>query len=271
MLKPDQVKQQKWHKLNENMRITGADQISSLTQPDVHRKLVIMMTPLLAKAKHTQKYVDLYTCRGFDVLTVSLKPVQFLFPVIGSHRVRDNILTFLTSNSSLYSNYLIHGCSVGAYLSSELLATLRTKETNELNEIKAKIVGSVYDSIVDPEYTPYSFARSVVKSQFVANLLQLTIKAYLKLTHSFAAIHYQFATESFFMTPVKTPALIFASKNDALSNPEIVDKIKKTWESKAIQVTVKMWPNSQHAGHLYAHPDEYEQTLDHFIKSLKMN
>lgn len=45
---------------------------------------------MMAKPKHVLKYADLYLTKGFDVISVSCKPAQLMWPAKGS-QVFNNI------------------------------------------------------------------------------------------------------------------------------------------------------------------------------------
>lgn len=53
-------------------------------EPQVDKPLVVMLSWLMAKRKHINKYADFYIKRGFDVINVSITPWQLLWPLKGS-------------------------------------------------------------------------------------------------------------------------------------------------------------------------------------------
>jgi hypothetical protein len=48
------------------------------------RPVVVLVSWLLAKAKHIQKHAEIYLKQGFDVITLEIRPFHLLFPAKGS-------------------------------------------------------------------------------------------------------------------------------------------------------------------------------------------
>ena len=74
--------------------------------------------------------------------------------------------------------------------------------------------------------------------------------------------------EAFRDTPVKAPVLVFFCENDIMSNPQAVEELIDHWRKRGMDVTVKKWEDSTHAGHLRRHRQDYLTSLDTFICSL---
>lgn len=82
-----------------------------------------MLSWFQAEPKHLEKYCELYTNLGFDVLIVKINLLQLMRPVNGSQLVAAETWRFLDSNE-YYDRVLIHGFSVGGYLWGNLSAVL---------------------------------------------------------------------------------------------------------------------------------------------------
>lgn len=80
--------------------------------------------------------------------------------------------------------------------------------------------------------------------------------------------YFNTSIDVFWNTPVPAPALLFFCENDPLSDTRATEDLISYWQKKGINVTVKKWEDSTHAGHLKRHPQEYLSTLDSFLKSL---
>jgi len=78
-----------------------------------------MLEWLMAKKKHTGKFADLYLERGFDVLSVKVRPGQFMWPVKGSQLVAQSVLDLLSQKYTARP-IVIHGFSIGGYLWGEM-------------------------------------------------------------------------------------------------------------------------------------------------------
>lgn len=74
--------------------------------------------------------------------------------------------------------------------------------------------------------------------------------------------------DTFWNTPVTTPALFFFCENDPLSNPRAMEDVIDHWRKCGINTTAKKWEDSTHAGHLKRHQQEYLTTLNMFLHSL---
>lgn len=82
--------------------------------------------------------------------------------------------------------------------------------------------------------------------------------------------YFNASIDLFWNTPVKAPALFFFCENDALCDPEAMEKMMEHWGQQGITVTSRKWEKSIHAGHLWAHPQEYISILENFLHSVNM-
>lgn len=64
-------------------RVASVGNPTSL-RDDSNAPLVVILGWLLAKPQHLKKYSDIYTSKGFNVLTVSMSPWQFIWPTSGA-------------------------------------------------------------------------------------------------------------------------------------------------------------------------------------------
>lgn len=107
------------------------------------RPLAVLLSWMLAKDKHLERYRVLYFKRGFDVLTVKTEPIELLFPTRGSHPIAKNLISFLNEAVKQYPDVLVHAFSVGAYQFGELLVQMQ----NRKNQFKPEVIDSVKTSI----------------------------------------------------------------------------------------------------------------------------
>lgn len=68
--------------INKNMQIVSR-KLAAEKQSEV-KPLVVMFPWLLARKNHISKYYDIYLSRGYDVLSVSITPWQFFWPLTGT-------------------------------------------------------------------------------------------------------------------------------------------------------------------------------------------
>lgn len=80
------------YSITESMELMSYEDLvvnrSNKRTPDVilktNRPLVLVLPWLLAKPKHTKKYVELYLDKGFDVLTITITVWKVIWPMIGA-------------------------------------------------------------------------------------------------------------------------------------------------------------------------------------------
>lgn len=59
------------------------------------KPLVILLSWLMAKRKHINKYANFYLDKGFDVLNVNVSPWQLLWPVKGDFEFQNRFTTII--------------------------------------------------------------------------------------------------------------------------------------------------------------------------------
>ncbi|KAK7078798.1 hypothetical protein SK128_013930 [Halocaridina rubra] len=81
-------------------------------------EFVVLFTWLGAKQKYAYKYANCWTSRGHDVLHVTTSVRDLLFPKTGAEVTASRVVDFLDRADK---NILIHGLSVGSYLTQRVL------------------------------------------------------------------------------------------------------------------------------------------------------
>lgn len=122
------------------------------------KPLLVLLSWLLAKKKHVEKYAQLYLDQGFEVLHVSITPWQLLWPVKGSQIVAADVVKFLEQNVT-YHPLVLHGFSVGGYVWGECLVHMaRNMERYKsvINRIEAQVWDSAADITEIPEGVPFA-------------------------------------------------------------------------------------------------------------------
>lgn len=101
-----------------------------LTDSKPSRQLVILMSWMLAKEHHIEKYRKMYYNRGFDVLTCKTSPYDLLVPPDGVQKNVKHLIKYLDDHVlNVYPDVIIHAFSVGAYVWGELIVELYKKKT----------------------------------------------------------------------------------------------------------------------------------------------
>lgn len=227
------------------------------------KPLVIILAWMMAKAKHLEKYSEIYLSKGFDVLIVNMPPMDLLFPVTGSQVIAKNVLDFLKKNSQ-YENLLVHGFSVGAYLFGEIL--VKAKENpEEYQPIMDRFKGLIFDSAVDFEGLPKGFPRAVTTNPILSRMLEWYTNTHLKLMHDTATKHYLKSSQNFHFRHMSCPSLLIVSERDPVGNPTDNRKVASNWLSKGIEVEVKCFKDSIHCSHMIKYPKEYVEQVEKFL------
>lgn len=238
--------------------------------------LVVLLSWLMASEKYLEKYREIYLKKGFDVLTVKTRPDQFLFPTIGTQVVAQHLFDFLKNQVASYPNVVVHGFSVGAYQFSEFMVKLQdglhTKGSidGSCEIVRKSIKGVIFDSAVDVDGAPYGIAKAVAGNSKVADLIESSIRGYMKLCYPFATKHYERASRAFDNTPLRCPALLLVSQDDKLGNPAANERVRDRWQSFGIDVTWKCWDKSRHVAHLQNYPQEYRSIVHSFLSRINL-
>lgn len=103
-----------------------------------------MLEWLMAKKKHTSKFADLYLDRGFDVLSVKLRPWQLIWPVKGSQPVAGSLLNVLNTHYASRP-ILLHGFSVGGYLWGEVQLKM-SQDIAKYEQLVSSISGKFFST-----------------------------------------------------------------------------------------------------------------------------
>lgn len=232
------------------------------------RPLVVMFTWLLAKPRHVNKYVELYTRKGYDVLVVKTRPIDIAWPANAKEIARE-ILDYVTDGDQ--RPLLIHAFSVSSHVYAEMLDLVDA--VDKYSSVRYRIVGQVLDSCVLSRDSYEGIYSQASGNSFTQAAIKRVTETYFWMTNKYTMDSIIKVNEIFTGRPVKAPALILFSRDDhiatAKENDELVDQWRKHLEN---DLYVKCWQSSPHVGHLAKHRDEYEEAIYGFmgkIKSLK--
>ncbi|XP_022250053.1 transmembrane protein 53-like isoform X2 [Limulus polyphemus] len=247
--------------LSKNMKLTRNDSSNESNTP-----LVVLLAWMMAKDHHLKKYSNIYLERGFDILTVTMSPIQMLLPTSGCHILAQSLLGFLEQEQ--YEKIIFHGFSVGAYLFGEFLRKLN--ESSLYLSLISRFKGQIFDSAVGFEGIPKGFPRAVTSNLLLVKFVEFYIRNHLHLMYNIATKHYIEASNAFHNSPLKCPALLLVSADDMVGNPQANQKLMAIWQAQNIDVSWKCWEKSAHVSHFYHHKDEYIEELDKFLKKIQL-
>ncbi|XP_014272599.1 transmembrane protein 53-B isoform X2 [Halyomorpha halys] len=238
---------------------------------ETNRPLVLLLPWLLAKPKHTRKYIELYLDKGFDVLKIQITIWKVLWPVIGSQVVAGDVVEFLHDHEK-FQPLFVHGFSAGNYLWSESLVKI-AGNLERYKNVMDRIRGQVLDS---PPSTPPAFQKGFAIALFPNNpllsfLFENTITLQLYLFYNTVTKHLINGFQAVLCPPSKVPCLMFISKDDPISPFDRNMVIVEAWKSNGIQAQIKCWDKSQHVGHFVHHRNEYIDQLNTMLESVGLS
>ena len=193
-------------------------------------------------------------------------------------------LQALSHHCKKYDHLLFHTMSVGSY-NMTVLRMIAVQESDPA-DILQRCRGVIYDSIVigsgkggivqvDGQNSKpinatdrmlQGVALSSSKNPFVQHAIKLAGRMYFFITKKHTVTFYDRALTVVREEPLPVPTLIYASKNDVMSDAEVIEKLRDIWvESKHIPVELKLWEVSGHAQHLVKHREEYLSSLEQFM------
>nr|XP_057931533.1 transmembrane protein 53-A [Doryrhamphus excisus]XP_057931534.1 transmembrane protein 53-A [Doryrhamphus excisus]XP_057931535.1 transmembrane protein 53-A [Doryrhamphus excisus] len=235
---------------------------------DKHKPLTLMLPWLGARPQAVAKYCEIYLRTGFDVLVVESEVQEFLWPRWSLEHGKQ-LLELLLSDRFVSRPLLVHAFSIGGYTFSQLLV-LVSEDPQKYQALTGRIKGQVYDSLVAGSVeTMASGVAKIAFPRWETPVKQVSL-VYFNIFKRQTTNYYTRSIDVFWNSPVTAPALFFYCENDPLSNPRALEDVIDFWRKRSIDLTVKKWEHSKHAGHLKTHPQEYLATLHSFIQSLHM-
>ncbi|XP_077425670.1 transmembrane protein 53-A isoform X1 [Vanacampus margaritifer] len=259
------------HRLSKNVTFYMAEQVTP--SPRNHtwedqKPLTLMLPWLGARPQAVAKYCEIYLRTGFDVLVVESEVQEFLWPRWSLQHGK-KLLELLHSERFASRPLLVHAFSIGGYTFSQLLVHV-SEDPQKYETLTGRIKGQIYDSLVAGSVEV--MAAGVAKIAFprwetpVKHMSLLYFNTFKRQTTNY----YNRSIQVFWNSPVTAPALFFYCDNDPLSDPQALEEVIEFWRGRAVPLTVKKWERSKHAGHLKAHPQEYVDTLESFLRSIPL-
>ncbi|RVE71942.1 hypothetical protein OJAV_G00056720 [Oryzias javanicus] len=249
--------------MNE-LTATGSESPRQTTKP-----LMLMLPWLGSRPQAVAKYCEIYFRTGFDVLVVESEVKDFLWPRWGLDRGK-KLLDLLLTEQFMSRPLLVHAFSIGGYTFGQLLVHV-SHDQQKYQEIANRIKGQVYDSLVigSLEQMATGLGKTVFP-RFETLIKQISL-LYFTIFKTQTVDYFNSSIDVFWNTPVKAPALMFFCENDVMSHSETVEKLVDHWKTRGMEVTVKKWEDSTHAGHLKRYPQEYLTALNMFLHSLQIS
>ncbi|XP_014776905.1 transmembrane protein 53 [Octopus bimaculoides] len=230
--------------------------------------LVLMLGWMFARSHHLTKYSNIYCSKGYDVLQISVNPLQVLVPSRAQSFV-EKIFDLLEKEDCINKPIIVHGFSVGGYIYGEMLVKM-DNEPKKLAALGKRIVGQVFDSPVDKDRVAYGMSVNIGKNYFSQRLIFHLLNQYLKIFKKSVTDHFSKANHAFIRNARRIPTLLLYSYKDSIANPEVIESTISLWENDGIPVLYKSWNDTKHVSHLQKYPEEYIEILLTFLDRLPL-
>ncbi|XP_045581861.1 uncharacterized protein [Procambarus clarkii] len=216
------------------------------------REMVVLFTWLGAKQKYAHKYANCWTRRGHDVLHVTTSVMDLLFPKSGAEETASRVVDFLGKKDN---NVIVHGLSVGGYLTQRVLMDARNSTVHISHQIFDSFTNCVgieagVQNAVHPRY------RSLAKAG---------VRLYCKCA-DLSSIN---EAQKFALTsPCNAPAMFIHSMADQVSLfPDLEPVISA--QEKVSPVTTYMIPKELQVPHVtimrFLGEHKYMSLIDNFV------
>lgn len=250
-------------KIDKNLELRSP---APITSEPTNRPLVILYGWMMVKAKHLNKFGDLYLNKGCDVLNIRVQPNQVLRPKV-AQRLAQRVLNYVEFERHRKQPVLVHGFSVGGYLYGELLVKVQ-QMPEKYASFRERLIGQVFDSPVDIQGIPDGFARVLSSNPVVQASIRNSLKAYLKLFYEQVTKHYEASSAAFHSNHLRSPTLMLYSKADQVGVPEAIEAVMENWTAAGIRLRWKRWEDSIHVGHMHLYQEEYIEVLMNFLEEI---
>ncbi|XP_072034355.1 transmembrane protein 53-A-like [Amphiura filiformis] len=249
----------------EDGSIFNDSQSETSNIPPSLRPVVVMFSWLMAQPRHVNKYVDIYTSRGYDVLVIKPKPIHLMWPANARLLARE-VLDYLCTDTR---PIVIHAFSVSAHVYAEMLQIMN-EEPTIYKPIKDRVLGQVFDSCALSEDGLDGIYDAATANSFTSFFLKRLIETYFWFTRKYTLDTILKINQLLTKNPVKSPALVVFSKDDPIGTAKDNEALVAHWrDTLGKDVHVTCWKSSSHVAHLQKHHDEYVQAIQSFLSSVK--
>ncbi|XP_014288935.1 transmembrane protein 53-B [Halyomorpha halys] len=237
------------------------------TKPN-NKPLILLFTWMGCTPKQSDKFVDLYLEKGFDVLVVSFFSSEVILWFQGAEKKASILLDFLHQNEA-YQPIIYHGFSVGNGLWSSMVWQM-SQNMDKHRRIMNRIKGQIWDSPPQTSNVVRNICYGVFPtSKTMGQFLYRIVRGILDVTGTDVLTPlYDRNARIFHNPPFKIPSLLFCTKGDMYSELEGNLAAFENWKSNGIQAYIKYWENSKHVGHFHLHREEYVGAINSFLSAI---
>ncbi|KAL3842141.1 hypothetical protein ACJMK2_020187 [Sinanodonta woodiana] len=253
--------------INSNIQLLEKDGTDTKRSSTKERPLMLLFGWMLAKRKHLNKYGNMYISKGFDVITIQVKPYQILIPT-QIQKVIQNVLDLLEQDPKTpRRSVMVHGFSVGAYVYGEMLVKLKN-DPDRYDAIQRGLRGQIFDSPVDFDGIPKGFSSALTTNLMIRGIMRKLLEGYLSFFQQSISCHYIRSSNEFKSNDLQLPSLMVYSDSDPVCDPEAIERLGKQWHMRNIQSVTKHFVDSQHVSLFHKHPEEYVETILKFLDDI---
>lgn len=239
------------------------------SQPSVgDRYLIVLLTWYTAKQCEVDKYCNIYHSKGFDVVQIKTKIIQFFWPN-AALSYSEEILQYLLHKQYENMSFIIHGMSIGAY--SYFVTLMFANENLKLySSFPKRIAGVILDSVTvgGTDRMLEGVSISFSSNPFVRRTIRWLGWYYFWIFKSQTSDRYEDMIWWYLSGAVPVPNLFVYSMNDVMSDHCAIEAIVEHLREQGHLVHTKWWEHSGHAAHLHHHPQEYVKTIESFLKTV---
>ncbi|XP_071103179.1 transmembrane protein 53-B-like [Haliotis cracherodii] len=230
------------------------------------KPLVLLFDWLYAKPNQLRKYSALYHDIGLDVLTVTGRLSNFLWPPVG-YKLAEEIFNYLFVERKTKDELLIHAFSIGAF-NYTICLTLADRHPELYGMFRDRVIGQVFDSIVIGSYKNMTEGMVTLLPNVVfKKAVYPVVDMYYRATSKNTKDEYDRLVALFIEKPIQVPTIFFYSENDPMCHVPTMESMLRNWRENIpkFQVEAKSWEVSQHTAHLKHHPEEYLQVWQKLV------
>lgn len=228
--------------------------------------LVVIFGFYGATERAIKNYCDMYQSFGFDVMHVPSHLKHFAWPK-NSLDLSCDVLSYLNTSCSSYDQIIVHAFSMGAYNFTVCMGEMYSKPELYGN-IHDRIKAVIYDSLTIGELgnMAVGVGLGLSSNKIIQTAIPFAISIFFQLTYPWTVKFYNKYIDLFKQKPLEIPTLLYACKNDPMSQYEVLEVLEKYWHEKFnFPLVFHSWDKSKHSAHLQVHKNEYTQILTKFL------
>ena len=230
--------------------------------------LVLMFPWYDAPDQIVNNYSELYKSIGCDVIVTKSTLDLFLRPKYGLEVTKRFLGVVQNIMNGKKRPLVIHSASIGCYFYSMMLYNLRA-HPKLFGDIINNVRAQVFDSPVIGTLNEMAIGVSLMTSSnvIIQSLIKNTAKSYFFLTKPFTVRMYNELIDTIKYNPLIVPSLLMTSEQDPMATLSAFNEYVDTWKGLGIELTHRVWTNSEHVKHLKYHKEAYTALLYDLLSS----